>query len=162
MFAKIKNGEVVKFPYEWEDFVSDNNNTYYGLDRDMFSIFPKTDVAKQGYSCVSVEVLPQPSFDQKIQRIEANQMPSIVDGKWSIGWTVVDKTAQEFNVDKYEIAKTVRAERNLRLSKCDWTQLPDTVVDKSVWATYRQQLREISTQPNFPWEVTWPEEPVSP
>ena len=37
----------------------------------------------------------------------------------------------------------VRAERNQLLTKSDWTQLPDSAVDKSAWATYRQGLRDL-------------------
>lgn len=56
-------------------------------------------------------------------------------------------------------AKAVRADRNKRLADCDWTQLSDSPVDKAVWETYRQALRDITTQQGFPWEITWPEEP---
>ena len=37
----------------------------------------------------------------------------------------------------------VRAERNQLLTKSDWTQLPDSAVDKSAWAAYRQVLRDL-------------------
>ena len=36
--------------------------------------------------------------------------------------------------------------RNLRLSACDWTQMPDSALSdskKAEWATYRQALRDI-------------------
>lgn len=58
-----------------------------------------------------------------------------------------------------EQAKTVRADRNKRLADCDWTQLSDSPVDKTVWEVYRQALRDITAQQGFPWEITWPEEP---
>lgn len=54
----------------------------------------------------------------------------------------------------------VRADRNGRLLACDWTQLPDAPVDATPWATYRQALRDITTQPD-PFNITWPEEPVA-
>jgi hypothetical protein len=60
-----------------------------------------------------------------------------------------------------EQGKNIRAERNRRLAECDWTQLPDAPVDKSVWSAYRQELRDITNQPGFPWEITWPEKPGS-
>ena len=56
-------------------------------------------------------------------------------------------------------AAAVRADRNARLAACDWTQVADAPVDKAVWATYRQELRDISSQPGFPWEITWPDAP---
>ena len=56
-------------------------------------------------------------------------------------------------------AKSVREDRNKRLADCDWTQLADSQVDKSAWATYRQALRDVPTQSGFPWEVTWADAP---
>jgi len=59
-------------------------------------------------------------------------------------------------------ADEVRAERNQKLAESDWTQLPDakTTVDTEAWATYRQQLRNITEQPGFPWNVEWPVRPA--
>jgi hypothetical protein len=37
----------------------------------------------------------------------------------------------------------------------DWTQLADTPVDKTSWATYRQELRDITAQPD-PFNITRP------
>ena len=59
-----------------------------------------------------------------------------------------------------ERAEAVRADRNDRLAASDWTQVADAPVDKAAWATYRQALRDITTQQGFPWSVTWPAEPV--
>ena len=58
-----------------------------------------------------------------------------------------------------EQAKSVRATRDAKLAECDWTQVADAPVDKAVWATYRQALRDITTQTGFPWTVTWPDAP---
>jgi hypothetical protein len=55
-----------------------------------------------------------------------------------------------------EKAEAVRQERARRLSACDWTQLPDASVDADVWATYRQALRDVTKQQDFPWDVRWP------
>lgn len=58
-----------------------------------------------------------------------------------------------------EQASAVRKTRGEKLAECDWTQVADAPVDKAVWATYRQALRDITTQEGFPWTVTWPESP---
>jgi hypothetical protein len=58
-----------------------------------------------------------------------------------------------------EQAKSVRQSRSDKLAECDWTQVADSPVDKAVWATYRQALRDITTQDGFPWSVTWPDAP---
>ena len=58
-----------------------------------------------------------------------------------------------------EQASAVRATRKEKLAECDWTQVADAPVNKEVWATYRQALRDISAQEGFPWTITWPDAP---
>jgi hypothetical protein len=58
-----------------------------------------------------------------------------------------------------EQAKSVRATRDAKLAECDWTQVADAPVDKTVWATYRQALRDVTAQEGFPWTITWPDAP---
>jgi len=61
-----------------------------------------------------------------------------------------------------EQASRIRAERNVKLAACDWTQVNDAPFDdtgKAAWAAYRQALRDISGQAGFPWSVEWPKEP---
>jgi len=74
------------------------------------------------------------------------------------------KTAEE-NRTEYRAMKdaaqavSVRNSRNEKLKECDWTQLADCPVDKSAWATYRQELRDIPDQSGFPWTIVWPTQP---
>lgn len=56
-------------------------------------------------------------------------------------------------------AISVRAERNSLLAASDWTQVADTPVDRAAWATYRQALRDLTTQEGFPEAVVWPVAP---
>lgn len=49
----------------------------------------------------------------------------------------------------------VREERNLKLNSSDWTQLSDASIDKNPWIIYRQELRDITLQPD-PFNITWP------
>ncbi|MFN9898653.1 MAG: tail fiber assembly protein, partial [bacterium] len=56
-------------------------------------------------------------------------------------------------------ATAVRQDRNRKMAESDWTQLPDSPVDKAVWATYRQALRDVPVQAGFPWNVDWPTQP---
>lgn len=51
--------------------------------------------------------------------------------------------------------------RNTLLTLSDWTQLPDvaqTVKDK--WVSYRQLLRDLTLQKDFPLNVIWPDKPI--
>ena len=99
-----------------------------------------------------------------------------VDGKWYtkyvLGPVFTDTTDETGNVTSAtqhetaykamkdtEQAKSVRASRTQLLKDCDWTQIADSTADKTAWATYRQQLRDITGQAGFPWTITWPESP---
>lgn len=56
----------------------------------------------------------------------------------------------------------VRAERSIRLTLCDWTQVPDTPLSdeqRSAWAAYRTALRNITTTFPDPASVVWPDAP---
>ena len=87
--------------------------------------------------------------------------------KWSIGPIFTDneegtaaeqEAAYKARIDA-EAAKAVRATRDGKLAECDWTQLSDSQVDKAVWATYRQSLRDVPAQAGFPYDITWPSKP---
>lgn len=61
-----------------------------------------------------------------------------------------------------DLAKDARERRNILLSRSDWTDLPNaplTAEQKAVWLTYRQELRDITTQSGFPSIVIWPVSP---
>lgn len=56
-------------------------------------------------------------------------------------------------------AAKIRKERDAKLTESDWTQVADAPVDQAAWATYRQALRDIPAQSEFPNEIYWPTEP---
>lgn len=66
---------------------------------------------------------------------------------------------EKIGVNLDETIEWYKAQRNSLLSASDWTQLPDASVDKQAWATYRQALRDLPQQPDFPNNITWPEPP---
>ena len=56
----------------------------------------------------------------------------------------------------------IRGLRDSKLLECDWTVLSDvplTAEKKAEWETYRQALRDITTQPD-PFNITWPTPPA--
>lgn len=56
-------------------------------------------------------------------------------------------------------AASVREERDKRLKNSDWTQVADAPVDQAAWATYRQALRDVPSQADFPLNIQWPTQP---
>ena len=82
--------------------------------------------------------------------------------KWNgTEWVVEDIPVVESDPEPEPIAPevSVRAERDGLLMTSDWTQVDDSPVDKSAWATYRQLLRDVPSQAGFPNTITWPTKP---
>lgn len=68
-------------------------------------------------------------------------------------------SAEQQHID--ELGRAARAERGRRLALCDWTQLPDAPANAAAWLAYRQELRDITEQPGFPTDFSWPVSPES-
>jgi len=82
-----------------------------------------------------------------------------IDGQWFTKYSVADMDDEAKIAKDAEQAKSVRTQRDEKLKATDWTQVSDAPVDKTVWATYRQALRDLTKESGFPWDMTWPEEP---
>jgi hypothetical protein len=82
-----------------------------------------------------------------------------VNGKWFTKFILIDMDAEAIATIDAQQATSVRNARDEKLKATDWTQVDDAPVDKIVWATYRQALRDIPAQEGFPWDITWPVEP---
>jgi hypothetical protein len=73
------------------------------------------------------------------------------------------EAAQTAAIAQKELQQQTREalmERKAKLVASDWTQLPDVPIStKTAWATYRQELRDITAQAGYPTEITWPTPP---
>ena len=105
-------------------------------------------VSDFGHAVLNYPAQPAPALGQKV--IDNGQ--ALIDGYWQVQWAVIDLTPGELA----SIARDVRSERDQLLADCDWTQVADAPVDASLWATYRQALRDVPTQTGFPLTVEWP------
>ena len=81
------------------------------------------------------------------------------DGKWYTKYSVAEMDAEAIAAKDTEQAKAMREQRGEKLKNSDWTQVADAPVDKAIWATYRQALRDVTAQSGFPWTITWPDAP---
>jgi uncharacterized phage-associated protein len=81
------------------------------------------------------------------------------EGRWFTKYSVSDMDQEAKDALDTTQSEAIRKQRNDKLKDSDWTQVADAPVDKTVWATYRQQLRDITAQEGFPWAVTWPDAP---
>lgn len=121
---------------------------------------------------------PQPTVKPPYETLEAAE-PTKISGKWYTNYVVgpvfkeytdeqgilhtVTEQYQEHcsKIDSAQ-AQAVRQARNLLLSESDWTQLLDSPFNdekKNEWILYRQSLRQVPEQPNFPWDIEWPATP---
>ena len=82
-----------------------------------------------------------------------------IDGQWFTKYSVADMDDEAKTAKDAEQAKSVRTTRDEKLKATDWTQVSDAPVDKIVWATYRQALRDLTKESGFPWDMAWPTEP---
>jgi hypothetical protein len=58
--------------------------------------------------------------------------------------------------------ENLRAQRNILLQSSDWSQLSDaplTSAEKTAWATYRQELRDLPANTQDPRQINWPLQP---
>lgn len=83
------------------------------------------------------------------------------DGKWYRSFTRKEVSAEQRIVIENTQWNSVRELRAIKLAECDWTQLPDAPVNQKEWATYRQQLRDITETITDPFDVTWPNPPLT-
>lgn len=166
MNIRIRETGAVMFEDEWRRYIKEKTDLNFGqLDEDTLNQFG-ADVVFEG---------PQASGGT-VYQYSMRQGVEQMDGKWYtkyvLGPIFTDTTAEDGTVTTaaeqeaaYKARKdaeqgsAVRADRNRRLSDCDWTQLADAPVDKTAWATYRQSLRDFPTQAGFPWSVQWPDKP---
>ena len=136
MYALIENGEITRYNVSLPTSIGDTSIPFGATGLEAFGLYPI--------------VGDEPSLNNK-QRIKTYQ--------YEFDGTQVNRVFTLEDIPDDEKASQVRAARNDRLTASDWTQVEDSPVNKQAWATYRQALRDISTQSGFPWEVTWPDAP---
>jgi hypothetical protein len=150
MYVLAPNQTAETFPYSIGALRRDNPNTS----------FPRnpSDAVLADWNVFPVVEQSPPEYNPANQNL--NQLnPTLVDGQWLQTWQVTAASAEEIAERLQSKEAEVRQQRNELLSACDWTQLPDSPADHEAWATYRQELRDVTAQEGFPWDVTWPEAP---
>lgn len=100
-----------------------------------------------------------PNYNPSTEKLVQYEKPIFQNNRWEYGYTVVDLDPQELETQTAALADLVRQQRIQLLAESDWTQVADAPVDKAAWATYRQQLREVTNQPGFPTNLEWPTKP---
>lgn len=151
-YVKVTSGNVDIYPYSVGQLRRDNPNTS----------FPKQvpENILEEYGVYAVSILDIPEIDERTQRANQNTLPSLIGGNWSIGWSVIDKTAEEIQEYDLLMAAKTRSIRNELLSQTDYYALTDVTMDAAM-TSYRQALRDITTHANWPYlnDEDWPTKP---
>jgi len=111
-----------------------------------------------GYGCYEFATQPECDSTHKVVEVAPKKGE---DGVFYQSYEVVPLTETELAARTEAQWGLVRGERNFRLMRCDWTQLPDAPlsnIEMQEWASYRQALRDITTQSN-PFNIQWPTAP---
>lgn len=149
-YCLIKNGIIIEGPTSLPENTENVSNFYLLSDQELKSYgwLPYTLVDNQLENQIlensNIEILENEVIETKIYRdmtlIEIeNRETNILNRKW----------------------KNVRTKRNRLLLDSDWTQLNDSPVDKILWSTYRDQLRNIPQTFSHPDLVVWPTPPTN-
>ena len=142
------DGTLEQYPYALADLRCENKNTSWPQDI--------SDEVAADFGVFLVSPTPQPAdrYDINLTRTASKQ-----SSNWVEQWVETPATQEQIAERTSAKEAEVRQQRNQLLSNCDWTQLPDAPVPPAPWATYRQQLRDVTAQAGFPWEVIWPVAP---
>jgi hypothetical protein len=160
MQVRIQSTGAVMYESEFRAYTKANGGPSWGTTTPEILDSLGADVVFEG---------PQATGGTVYQYSQASGVEQI-DGKWytkyvlgplfTDGETTAAEQETAYKATKdAEQAKSVRQSRSDKLADCDWTQVADSPVDKTAWATYRQALRDVTAQTGFPWTIEWPTQP---
>lgn len=128
----------------------------------------------QGLKLEAVLEAPKPTAGQ-YQTVARNGVEQDANGNWITAWAVREmfadytdeegvthtkaeqEAAYQAKLDA-DAAQAVRTQRDALLAETDYLALSDNTLPADM-ASYRQSLRDITSQDGFPHEVTWPVKP---
>ena len=149
MYLKIENENII-YPYTISDLKADNSNVSFptSLTNDSledFNVYPVTSIdCGNDYTKNYEEDTPILSGSVYIQV-----------------WNETNASDEEISTKVEEKWLEIRELRDTLLTQSDWTQFQDSPITGPTlteWQTYRQSLRDITSQSN-PFSLSWPARP---
>ena len=128
----------------------------------IFELFPNTSFPKSGATATFVsennmleitEWLATTKPDQKLTKVDVY----IESGK-AYNCKVEATTTEERTTLINSQWSSIREQRDEKLQETDWRASSDLTLSDT-WKTYRQALRDITTQSD-PFNITWPTKPT--
>jgi hypothetical protein len=152
-YAKLNNEKKVeRYPYTLTDLKLNTPGVSFADNID------EETIARFGLVLVKPASPPPETHTVNLTRVATLKKEPWGEA-WVEEWIATPATPEQIQERIQNCANAVRQERNQYLVDSDWTQLSDAPVDSDAWATYRQVLRDITKQSNFPWDIIWPEIP---
>lgn len=149
MYLLLKNNQIEKYPYSIDNLKKDNPDTSFpeSLSTERLADFGV-------YSVIPSEA-PSVDYTKNVKEV----LPIFKDNKWIQAWKIENASESE-KTERLDMAwSELRYNRNMLLSNSDWTQLDDTSVNKTAWASYRQDLRNLPQNTTDPFNPIWPQKP---
>ena len=126
---------------------------------------PSGEIIKTGQSQDSVfnmqgEYVIEGVADDNLQYVSNGKivdMPPRPDGEAYFNYET-----KKWDLDYLGQKELVSSKKNDLLYKSDWTQIPNnplTQEQQQAWTVYRQQLRDVTSQSGYPFNVVWPIQP---
>lgn len=141
MYLKLTNGQPEI--YSTEQLRRDNPQVSFPSE--------KTDALLAEYGVYPYTRATQPDVDWLTSTVVDGNFEQDTDGKW----------VQPCIVEKLPLTnakQNVRSQRDSLLQQTDWMALSDVVMPPAM-VSYRQALRDITSQAGFPYNVVWPTKP---
>lgn len=154
-YCKIgDNGEVLEYPYSFVKMREDNPN----------KSFPSKILRSDAINFGAAPVIEgeKPSFDKKTQRISINGMPTFNGTDYVLEYTIIDLTEEERTSLRASLEVKMRALRDRLLAESDFVVVKNMEQGTPVpeaWKEYRQSLRDMPEDENWPWEAGYKTKP---
>lgn len=146
MYAKIVDGALAKYPYSVEDMRAEYPDVWVSEE--------PTD--EELASCSAKRAVMGPNPTQS-SRTHSFSISAVNNDQGDVSIVLVphelDRQLAEFNM---------RDARNSALTRCDWVitrAYEEGAPVPAAYLAYRQALRDLPSQPGFPYDYVWPQDP---
>lgn len=168
VYAKIKNNELIEYPYGFAQLQADNPYTNYGGNHDVFFWFPQTNSAiENGYTLVEVKAQEKPIYNPATSNCVLATKPVFLSGQWVLVWSVIPFTEEDQIAYNEKVQEDNKLQATQLLQSTDWACTVDIanpqytnpyLINQDEFLSYRSQVRKIAVNP--PSElVTFPDVP---
>lgn len=100
MYAKVLNNQLIKYPYQLKELLEENPYTKFDDATDLPTLYSRTeDAANTGASIIEIVYAEIPTFNPKTEKVVFNDAPTLINGVWVLGNTIVELTGDNFLLD---------------------------------------------------------------